>query len=381
MAVSVYPAQGGDGFKLRRVITTTGLVDLGQARNAYVVLAGGGGGGSGGRSSNSHSGAGGGGAGALGGTMLMKEFHATIGAGGTGGAVGSVGGNGGTTYLTLYASTISQSHGNGLIGSYICATGGQGATQASTNYGTSFENVGNPTISGWTTFNKLFGSSGAGSGREGGSNSVSNNPLYNYNSSNLTTTDALQLSANWTLNNLSYLIGQIQANGALGQSQFGGWGSILSKTSDPLQRDAAQSTTDFPLYIFNRNTGVSTAVLSHTGGRASNGEPPLSGGSGYWTGGGGAGDSQGAGVRGAQGGSARAFRGGLGGTNNGGAAGGAGGGAGIVANGGDGGNATSGNSGTSGVGGLGGGGGAGGNSNSGDKAGGAGGQGAIALYW
>lgn len=381
MAVSVYPAQGGDGFKLRKVITTTGLVDLGQARNAYVVLAGGGGGGSGGASAFSYSGAGGGGAGALGGTMLMKEFHATIGAGGTAGSVNGSGGNGGTTYLTLYGSSHSLGISNGLAGIYIAATGGQGGTTSSSGYNTSFEQVGNPTISGWTTFQKLFGSSGAGGGQRGGVNSTLNNPLYNY-SSGISESEADSLGANWTPNNFSYVAGQTSSGaGAVGQATYGGFTGIQQLGSEPRMQNSAQSTTSFPLFIWNRNNTISTAVLSHVGAQASNGGPPLTGGSGYWTGGGGGGDSQGAGTRGAQGGSARAFRGGLGGANNSSAPGGSGGGAGIVANGGDGGAATSGNSGVSGVGGLGGGGGAGGNSASGDKAGGAGGQGAIALYW
>lgn len=380
MAVSVYPAQGGDGFKLRKVITTTGLVDLGQARNAYVVIAGGGGGGSGGRSGFSWSGSGGGGAGALGGTMLMKEFHATIGAGGNGGTAGNVGSNGGTTYLTFYLSIRGQNIGNGIVGGYIAATGGQGATVGSSNYSTSFQAVSAPTISGWNVFTKLFGSSGAGGGREGGVNATTNNPAYNYDAS-LGASDAYSLGGNWTPNNLSYVGGQTTGgSGELGMSQFGGFGGIQQIGTEPRMLNAAQSTTSFPLFLWNRNPLVGDSVLSHAGGSASNGAAGQTGGSGYWTGGGAGGDSQGTSNRGAQGGSGRAFRGGVGGTGASGAPGGAGGGAGIVANGGDGGNASVGNSGISGAGGLGGGGGAGGATAS-DKAGGNGGQGAIAIYW
>lgn len=372
MAVSVYPASG-DGFKIRKIITTTGEVDLGAARKVFVVIAGGGGGGAGSSTSTAHGGPSGGGGGAIGGTTLLKEFHATIGAGGTAGAVDGSGGVGGATYLTQHQSSRNGSTTSGQRANYIVCTGGNPGTTTSSNATNTFSNESSgPTISGYGSFTKTIGSTGGAGATRGGSNDQAANGLQNASS-----TEIARSAIGWIPNNVVLIRG---INSALGVGQL----TIPFMTPDPVafpvMNSSAQNTADAPLYMMN-TFATGGESISHSGAYVFTNDKGYTGGSGYWTGGGGSGDSAGAGLIGAQGGSSQTFRGGKGGAAGSGANGGSGGGAGIAANGGNGGNASGSVPGTAGAGGLGGGGGAGGNKTGGSNAGGAGGQGAIVIYY
>jgi hypothetical protein len=169
MGISVYPASGG-GYRLQRVITTTGIYDLGNPRKFFVVLTGGGGGGGKGAASANTvgTGGGGGGAGAVAGNMFGKQFHVQIGAGGTGStSASSPGGNGNPSYFSV------SHNGTSNRSMSMAAAGGQGGSGNNSNTpvaNTNFTNVQFNGLTGASSFANLqFNTTIAGcSGSAGG---------------------------------------------------------------------------------------------------------------------------------------------------------------------------------------------------------------------
>lgn len=389
MGISVYPASNAEGMvKARQAITTTGAVDLGTTRQVYFILAGGGGGGSG-RPGTIPGGGGGGAGGAVAGRMLVREFYATIGAGGTAGTANNSGGTGGNSFLSKLASD----HNNGAAGAnglgrtaiHVVAGGGAGGTTNPTPNAAAgtMTNATTPTITGVATHFKYigdYGSNGGASASTSNSQSVTGSIPTIAGGADLGTALS-QYFNGWTNNNGNTFATPSSAS-ALSQ-----YNNIFSFV-DPLVYLQASQKPEASTYsnpIINFTTGSGNVGCSAPGGYgASSASFSQDGGRGLYCSGGGGGahtstTSQRAGVGGAN----LFFNSPLQATSISGAGGGGGGGAGIVSAGSAGTNGTGTTGGAGGAGGTGGGGGGGGGGGNaaGGGAGGVGGSGALLIFY
>ena len=393
MGVSTYPDEStNSGIRVRRVITTSGWIDLGPPRAMTMVLAGGGGGGGGTQSGQDISGGGGGGGGA--GAIVCQLFvggrvYISIGAGGAGG-VGTSSGSNGTSSFFMQPGTPSVSPGTNIelvaIKGSFGGRGGYGAQstgQTGLQGHPALSNGGAPSLTGYNVTVSVGDSGGSGGPGAGGGAAASTVGAITSCFPNINNERLVSFLSGWRPNNFVTFDG---ANATNVNYDFTIQGNFVLNSNPFTNASIAQNPTNASFAVprtfwTSGNIGYTPVSTGGIGGYsgASSGRMGLGG---YLTGGGGGGGFTNGGASG-QGGSSAMFRGGEGGmqlgvTNIGG-----GGGAGVFGAGAVGstgsGTTTPGNGGAGGVGGGGGGGAQGGHANGGN--GGAGGNGICLLYW
>jgi hypothetical protein len=386
MGINVYPS-GSPSFSLRRVITSTQNVELGQPRKIFVMLAGGGGSGGNASSGGFTNGGGGGGAGGIiAGTMFAQWLGIQIGAGGAAVSTsGSNGNDGNPSYilspLNYGSNAASFTNGRGNT-KYIVACGGQKGFFAGSAAGTGnlcFTNVGDPTISGIYSYYKIFGCSGGIGGSGGGFNTT---PMT-AQPANVQGSITMYGLAGWDHNFLAQYVSQDTGNTTV-QNRYNTFTDPTVRTPYDWLADSGQTTYGGPRTIWSTASGTNASfVRGGVGGSAADGEM---GASGKYAGSGGGGGGYNSSNGGAGGGGAY-YLSGLGGatsTSGDGGGPGGGGGGGIYGAGTNGSSNTTVTGGSGGAGGLGGGGGggAGGHqSGTGSKTSGKGGDGVCLIFY
>lgn len=376
MGISIFPSQGG-GYTLQRVITSSGNVDLGGPRMAYIMLSGGGGGGGGSDYVALSGGGGGGGGGAITGTLMLNQFHATIGAGGTGSATaGTTATNGGNSAITIYGgphNTLTSSNRFPIALQIVAMGGGGGRGDGSAaNAGTGPNTI--TGISGFSgTYQWLFGSAGSsGAANVQGTSTATQNA---YRSVNKATSYAT--SHGWLANH-SGTYNDLSGTAVPFDFTTDGFIPFVSPTILSASADPSQTTFTFRT-LMSASTATGAGVAC--GGRGSTNSAGMggAGSSGLFTAGGGGGGVSNSQYANVGGGTSLYFGGNIDATTYGGA----GGGAGIFGAGSNGTYTSAGAGGAGGNGGLGGGGGGGagtGNASS-NFSGGNGGAGCLLIFF
>jgi hypothetical protein len=380
MGISIFPSQG-NGFTLQRVITASGEQDLGGPRNCFFLLSGGGGGGAGGMGSTA-SGPGGAGAGAVGMNIMLNQFHATIGAGGTAGTAGNAGTSGGNSALTIgggmsYTGTYASTGNNLRASQQVVAMGGGGANNSGGLAGGALASISVTNRTGFYAYGSA-GSSGGNNAQVSRTTLVGAHRTVEGDANGM----AYAASQNGFIHNGNsnwYNFGATSSNPSRSGNNFS---NFLAAPGPKNQYSLVPENTSFAVMqssISQNNTGDNLGVApGGTGANANISSPAARGGTGYLTGGGGAGGISGSSYTGAAGGGTGLYNGGLGGTSGGGG----GGGAGISGAGTDGAAPVSTTGGIGGAGGFGGGGGGGGGyGSSTGGAGGKGGDGALLIFY